>query len=145
MISAVYIILCSANDRIYVGSTTRYTRRIYDHKRKLRYGTHVNMSLQEDYNKYGEEYFIYTIIEECSEYDLVEKEKAYVEKLLAENTKLYNAFMPGHTAIISSETLERKAIKKRGSKHSEETKRKMSEAKKDYVPWNKGMKGGVRK
>ena len=42
--------------------------------------------------------------------------------------------------IFSKETLERMSLAAKGRKHSEETKRKMSESKKGFIPWNTGKK-----
>lgn len=60
--SVIYILLNTENMKKYIGVTTNFNRRKYDHLYKLRNNTHVNKSLQNDYNKFGESAFEFTII-----------------------------------------------------------------------------------
>ena len=60
----IYAIRCLVNDKRYIGRTGNPTSRVEQHEYMLRSGTHHNKSLQRDYNKYGDENFVFEIIEE---------------------------------------------------------------------------------
>ena len=56
--SGFYHIKCLINDRIYAGKTIRKMRlRRSEHATRLTRGTHDNIDLQEDFDKYGMDYF----------------------------------------------------------------------------------------
>lgn len=63
--SGVYAILNILNNKKYVGSTKCFKERFAEHRSQLRRGNHKNIHLQNAYNKYGEEYFKFIILEEC--------------------------------------------------------------------------------
>ena len=58
----VYCIRCKVNNKAYIGSSTNIKSRWYEHKSDLRRGKHHNKQLQEDYNKYGADNFLYLIL-----------------------------------------------------------------------------------
>lgn len=112
----IYKIKNIVNNFSYIGSSKDIKRRFRDHKYFLRSNKHTSIFLQRSWNKYGENSFIFEIIEivELQE-NLENREQYYID-----NTKcLYN--------------LCKTAGNKFGYKHSDETKRKISEA-------NKGRK-----
>ena len=49
--------------RIYIGSAVNLHKRIYEHRRRLKAGNHINPKLQNAWNKYGESYFTFSIVE----------------------------------------------------------------------------------
>lgn len=53
----IYKIINNVTGEKYVGQTTNFSRRINDHKEKLRTNKHKNPKLQASWNKYGEENF----------------------------------------------------------------------------------------
>ena len=53
----IYKIINNVTGEKYVGQTTNFSRRINDHKEKLRANKHKNLKLQASWNKYGEENF----------------------------------------------------------------------------------------
>jgi group I intron endonuclease len=55
----VYSIVNTANGKLYIGSTHRLDRRIYEHRRQLRTGTHRNKHLQAAWNAHGEAWFAF--------------------------------------------------------------------------------------
>lgn len=63
--SGVYAILNILNNKKYIGSTKCFKERFAEHRSQLRRGNHKNIHLQNAYNKYGEEYFKFVILEEC--------------------------------------------------------------------------------
>lgn len=60
--SCVYSILCTRNNKIYIGRTTNPHTRFLDHKSALFTGKHKNKHLQCDFNKYGIEAFEFKIL-----------------------------------------------------------------------------------
>lgn len=62
MIYDVYIIKCLINDKVYIGRSQELDKRWRAHKNMLRGNKHNNISLQEDWNKYGEDNFIFKSI-----------------------------------------------------------------------------------
>ena len=55
----VYIIYNTISNGIYIGKTSNYSQRISRHKTQLKSNKHINKKLQEDYNKYGVDTFIF--------------------------------------------------------------------------------------
>lgn len=72
-IKGIYKIECKTSKKIYVGSSIDIIRRIKEHKRKLNLGQHYNPHLQNSYNKYGKDDFIFTSLEEI-DYDITRKD-----------------------------------------------------------------------
>lgn len=63
--SGVYAIINILNNKKYVGSTKCFKARFAEHRSQLRKGNHKNIHLQRAYNRYGENYFRFMILEEC--------------------------------------------------------------------------------
>lgn len=59
----VYQIRNIINDRVYVGSSMDISARWREHKYDLRMNNHRNQHLQNAYNKYGKDAFIYEVLE----------------------------------------------------------------------------------
>lgn len=62
MTFAVYCITNTHNGRRYFGSSTCPARRWREHKSKLRSGKHANPALQNAWNKYGSECFVFSVV-----------------------------------------------------------------------------------
>lgn len=74
--AVVYKIINTANAKFYVGSTVRIKTRFRTHRRKLRSGTHHCLHLQNAWNKYGEDAFVFrvvAVVEDFSELSAVEQ------------------------------------------------------------------------
>lgn len=116
MSKGVYKITNLINNKIYVGSSNDLNYRKSMHFSKLKHNNHINKHLQNSFNKYGRENFIFEIIEECEECEeyenikelLLNKEQYYIDTL----TPQYNIL------VIAGSSL--------GYNHSEETKIKIS-------------------
>ena len=77
----IYKIINNVTGEKYVGQTTNFSRRISDHKEKLRANKHKNPKLQASWNKYGEENFTITKEQfDLTKEQLNEKEIAEIQK-----------------------------------------------------------------
>lgn len=112
----IYCIENVSNGKKYVGFSVDIHRRFVTHKKLLKNGKHTNKHLQCAYNKYGEDSFLYTIIQYLPENNdiLCDFEVywiVYFNSFIEEDG--YNLTMGGEGICLK--------------KHSEETKKLLSE------------------
>lgn len=81
----IYELYCKDNDKSYIGLSSDIKNRWYHHKSMLRLGKHDNIHVQRVYDKYGPDAFEYSILEECEEQRLEEKEKYWESEIGKEN------------------------------------------------------------
>lgn len=62
--AVIYRITNMANGNFYIGSAESFARREWQHKYDLKRNQHKNPRLQAAWNKYGEEMFVFEVIEE---------------------------------------------------------------------------------
>lgn len=74
----IYKIECLVNGRVYIGQSKNWKKRWNEHKRRLRDGTHHSQRFQRAWDKYGEENFKHSIIEECNETNVDERESYWI-------------------------------------------------------------------
>jgi group I intron endonuclease len=74
----VYLILNTAKNKVYVGSSKNLKRRKYEYFRDLSLGNHCNSYLQNAYNKYGKDSFRFIEVEYCKEEELTKKEVEWI-------------------------------------------------------------------
>lgn len=134
----IYKIHCKGNNRDYIGSALNHLRRWTSHKSMLRRGIHNNRHLQNAYNKYGKESFIYTFIEECEEELLVEREQYWIDSYDFE--ELMNSSPTASTSIGFEHSKETKAILKKIAKKRDNTRLKKFYFKKGEKPLFEGKK-----
>ena len=79
IISGIYCIENTINNKKYVGQSINIYDRWSKHKSELRNNRHDNDHLQKSWNKYGEKNFIFYILETCDESELNNKERHYIE------------------------------------------------------------------
>ena len=72
----VYTITNLINNKIYVGCAFKIKRRIRAHYNSLKNNKHRNGRLQNSWNKYGKENFIFEILEECT-IDLIYSQECF--------------------------------------------------------------------
>lgn len=87
-LSGIYIIFCSINHRIYLGSSVRVFKRWKAHVSTLRRNVHANKYLQNAWNKYGESNFHFVVVEECSLGDVFPREQFWLDELWAQTPEL---------------------------------------------------------
>jgi group I intron endonuclease len=80
MISCIYQIRNTKNNRIYIGSTQNLKTRKTRHLRELKRGIHHNLHLQRAYNKHGNT-FVFEVLETCTAEQLFKKEEEWINKL----------------------------------------------------------------
>ncbi len=150
------IIYCAQNkidQKVYIGQST-----LSLHKRKLYHGQHVRQGSQTYFHrairKHGFDQFLWcTLSNENDEDKLNELEIHWIKELEATNKEYgYNLREGGHPGgrLISIERKKELSEKYRGKgnpfygkKHSEKSKRMVSETKKGNSPcWSKGLKLG---
>jgi hypothetical protein len=93
--ACIYQIVNNQNGRIYVGETIQGELRWKRHLTYLKGGYHINPNLQEDFNKFGEEVFEWSIIKELPKDRelLTKEEKLHIDSLIAEGKSLYNVHL----------------------------------------------------
>ena len=80
-ICAVYMIINTKNGKRYIGSSKNVRNRLWGHRANLRHNKHYNHLLQDDWNKYGESNFEYSIVEICTVENKYDRELYYVQTL----------------------------------------------------------------
>jgi group I intron endonuclease len=158
----IYCIKNILNNKIYIGSSVNIIDRWYTHKTRLRYNRHENKYLQKSWNKYGEQSFIFEVIEETNLKYLKEKEEYYIKKhdccnkkigfnmcktsfhsrLGLKNSKLHNERIgnANRGRKMLPEFVEANRLRNIGRKHTQETIKKMSETHKKHIPTESQLK-----
>ena len=123
--SGVYCLFNLYNDKYYIGSSINISKRVWEHFNTLTKQTHHNRHLQRAYNKYPN-YFIGFVLEDVLRAeDLLTKEQYWIDRLDATNHSVAYNICP-----IAGSSL--------GVKHSEETRKKLSNLKKGENHYNYG-------
>ena len=78
-ICGIYSITNITNGKIYVGSSNNIERRWREHKNMLKSKKHHSTHLQNAWDKYGEDNFLFEILEECNENILLKREQYYID------------------------------------------------------------------
>jgi group I intron endonuclease len=117
----IYKITSIASGKIYIGCASNVRTRINGHLYDLRRNKHHNSYLQKAWIKYGEENFVFEIVEKCDINDLHAKEHYWVNELnCLDRTIGYNLKPtdPNGNSIHSEETKEKLRIANKGQKPS---------------------------
>jgi len=126
--SGIYKIVNIKNSKCYVGSAVNIKRRWAEHKSYLRGNKHHSKHLQRAYEIYGEDSFLFEIVELVEPQFLIEREQHWIDILSAYGKNGYNANPKANSSL--------------GIIRSSETREKISQSKKGGIPWNKGIKTG---
>ena len=120
----VYKIVNLLDGKCYVGSTTNFSRRFTQHRYGLKTKKSRHVRLQNAWNKYGADAFVFEPIEACEPDQRVVREQYWIDQL----KPAYNMRTIAELNIGCKHTQEFKdgqRQRKLGRKHSEETKAKM--------------------
>jgi group I intron endonuclease len=117
--SCIYKITNIINNNLYVGSCYKVKQRRSKHFKDLDNNKHGNRHLQNAYNKYGKENFRFEVIEELM--FPIDYEKTLIREHLENREQWYiDTLKPKYN-------IRKIAENNLGIKHSDETKRKLSE------------------
>lgn len=75
----IYKITNIINNKIYIGGTINFYKRIYSHINRLRRNKHYNLKLQNSWNKYGESNFKFEILEHTTKSSVLILEQYYID------------------------------------------------------------------
>lgn len=140
-ISGVYAIAFETTDKKYIGSSVDVYKRIQDHLRDLRRGTHHSPLLQNSFNKYGEKDLYFCLMEDCAPDQLKEIEQIFIDcngTLNANPSAKIGGACPNREALSRATKAAWDSGRmqgRRGKPHSAATKSMMSEARTAY--WRK--------
>ncbi len=128
--SGIYAIQNKIDGKIYVGSAINIKYRRYSHLRSLNNGNHHSVKLQRAWTKYGEDAFVFFVLELVESKDmLIQKEQMWIDRFDAYGPNGYNMVPNAGTnlgMICSLATKAKIGAKARGRIVSNETKAKMS-------------------
>jgi group I intron endonuclease len=115
----IYSIINLINNKKYVGSAINFKKRKQIHLSDLRNGTHHSITLQRSWEKYGEDNFVFIVLEEVdNSEDLIKREQWWIDNSSCE----YNiAKVAGSSLGIKrrKETIEKVRQANLGLKHPE--------------------------
>ncbi len=86
--SGIYIIICSANLKFYIGSSYFLMGRYRAHKCDLNANNHDSDHMQAAWNKYGADCFIFGALEYCEPDKLIDREQYYLDKFKPYDRKI---------------------------------------------------------
>ena len=123
---SIYKIENIINGKKYIGRTNNADRRKSEHLSALGYGKHRNVYLQKAWEKYGEDNFIFDVIDESENInEIFEKEREWITKLNTCDRKCgYNLTEGGETSILSEESLKKLSASLKGRIITQESKDK---------------------
>ena len=107
-IPGIYRITCNANQKFYIGSAVDIRVRWNRHRYDLRKGQHKNAYLQSSWNKYGEDTFIFDIVEHVTEIDKI----VTTEQHWLDTTRCYDRTIGFNTRRVAESN---RGIKRRRS------------------------------
>jgi group I intron endonuclease len=137
----IYQIRNTINNKVYVGSSRDIAQRWRAHKSNLKNNKHPNKHLQNAWDTYGEESFDFSILFLCGEDELLDQERQMIEETgcLSRQSGYNKSSEPAAPMLgLRHSQASIKKMKKSklgennnfyGKAHTEEAKRKISEAK----------------
>lgn len=114
MTSGIYAIVHKASGRRYIGSSVDIESRWLMHRKSLNVGDHFNPPLANAWAKYGAEAFEFTVVEQCEESHLLDREQVWLD------TSWHSGMLYNVNPIAG------KPPSARGTRHSKEHREKLS-------------------
>lgn len=144
----IYSITNIINNKKYIGSTAKsFNSRWKKHITNLKNGNHASHHLQNSWNKYGEDNFVFTIEEIVDSLDnLLNLERDYIAKYDSYNNGYNENPDPNFSPMLNKNTQEKvsegmkKYWERLKEELSEEEYKELCKQKHGHVPWNKGIK-----
>ena len=128
-ICGIYMIKNIVNGKVYIGKSFDIKKRWSNHKYELNKGIHVNNHLQNAWNKYGENSFEFSIIEECNEDNLSNKEIYWIKETDAYHNG-YNQTEGGEGTHLPEDVKAKIGAAAKEWWSDQENKNRMSESRK---------------
>lgn len=128
-ISGIYKIINQINGKCYIGGSKNIMHRWSIHKYELNTQSHDNIHLQNAWNKYGKDIFLFEIVEKCLPEDLLSTEQKYLN-ICKQNPNLY------YNLVYESGGFMDRSGKNNGffgKHHTEETKKIISKIHKGKI------------
>lgn len=100
-IEGIYKITCLGNNKVYIGESKSIYKRWFDHKRTLKQNNHHNQHLQNAWNKYGDLYFKFEVLEKLE--NSTKQERLQLENKYCILFNTYNS-TGGFNVRIDTET-----------------------------------------
>lgn len=129
MKSGVYRILNTINGKCYIGSAVNIVNRWCEHRKGIKAKSH-SQKLQNAFNKYGEDNFVFSIIERCAVEELLSREQYWIDHLDSYKNG-YNTRPKAESSLCfnhSKQTKKKMSEPRKEMRRSEETKLKISQS-----------------
>lgn len=129
--TGVYAIRNLLNGKMYIGSAAvDFKQRWRGHRSNLRLNRHHSIHLQRAWNKYGEQYFEFIVLEYCTPLLCTTKEQKFIDTYRTANCRYgYNRNPSAHSRLGIKATDETKAkISEANRRRGPDTRAKMSES-----------------
>lgn len=128
--SGIYMIYCVLTKKAYIGQSTNMYRRMIEHRASFtnqQSTKNLNTNLQNDWITYGRNFFIFLVLEYCSQENLISRERYYIENINKDS--LYNHINFWTGKKHSEDSKKRISFKNKGQKRpmNEERYRRMLE------------------
>jgi predicted GIY-YIG superfamily endonuclease len=135
--SGIYKIVCTVNDKVYVGSAVDLNKRRREHFSALRRNRHHNKHLQNAFNRYKEKCFHFEVIFECDEENLLLEEEQQIKQYDSYNHgfNLVETPTQGNRGIKMSVEVKQRlslAAKKRGRNSGSLTKEQVQQVRQKF-------------
>lgn len=146
-LSGIYKITNIVTNDVYVGSAKNLYRRYRYHFYSLSINKHINKILQNSYNKYGKENFIFEVIIFCSLENLIKEEQFYIDTL---NSTFNICKTAGNILGVKRSEETKEKIRKNharhnlGKKFSDDVRKNMCEGQKKRLPPTEETKNKTR-
>ena len=133
-VPVIYKIVNKINNKIYIGQTIEFRKRMSHHYAALSKNRHCSLYLQNSFNKHGVDNFYIEIIEECTLVNICLREQYWIETLKSYDKELgYNILINSPSPWYGKRTKEHCENISKGltGKHpSLETRKRQSDARK---------------